>query len=73
VSLTDRVLEALRNAVLLESRVSALAGSVCELARDVRDMDRRLVRLETVLEIAERQRGTRPPIEDRRKSMIPSN
>ena len=66
MSLTDRVLESLRNAILLESRVSALAGSVGELARDVRDMDRRLVRLETVLEIAERQRGTRRPIEDRR-------
>ncbi|HTT81858.1 MAG TPA: hypothetical protein VMF67_00095 [Rhizomicrobium sp.] len=64
MSLTDKVLEALRNAILLESRVSTLAGSVGELAREVRDMDRRLVRLETMVELAERPRRARQSIED---------
>jgi hypothetical protein len=51
MSLTDKVLDALRNAILLESRVTALAGHVGDLAREVRDIDHRLVRLETVAEL----------------------
>jgi hypothetical protein len=51
VSITDKVLEALRTAILLESRVSALAAGVGDLAKDVRDIDRRLVRVETVIEL----------------------
>jgi uncharacterized protein involved in exopolysaccharide biosynthesis len=64
MSITDRVLDALKNAVLLESRVSTLAGSVAELARDVREMDRRLVRLETIVELARRPARARPAIGD---------
>ena len=51
MSFADKVLDALRNAVLLESRVTALADSVGDLAKDIRDIDRRLVRVETVIEI----------------------
>ena len=64
MSITDRVLDALKYAVLLESRVSTLADSVAELARDVRGMDRRLVRLETMAELASRPPRARPAIED---------
>ena len=52
VSLTDRILEALRSAILLEARVSGMASHVAELSHDVREMDRRLVRVETVLEVS---------------------
>jgi len=51
VSITDRVLEAVRTAILLESRVSALAAGVGDLAKDVRNIDRRLVRVETAIEL----------------------
>jgi len=64
MSITDRVLDALKNAVLLESRVSTLADSVAELARDVRGMDRRLVRLETMVELARRPARARREIDD---------
>jgi hypothetical protein len=51
MSLMDKVLEALRSAILLEARVTNLAGHVAELATEMRDIDRRLVRLETLTEI----------------------
>lgn len=51
MSLMDKVLEALRSAILLEARVTNLAGHVAELATEMRDIDRRLVRLETLTEV----------------------
>jgi hypothetical protein len=54
MSLTDRILEALRAAILLEARVSALAENVGGLARDVRDIDKRLVRVEALIEFGSR-------------------
>jgi hypothetical protein len=63
VSITDRVLDALKAAVLLESRVTTLADNVGELARDVREIDKRLVRVETVVDLG--LRGGQPRLEDR--------
>jgi hypothetical protein len=54
VSLTDRVVEALRAAILLEARVSALAENVGGLAKDVRDIDKRLIRVEALIEFGSR-------------------
>ncbi len=65
MNLTDKVLDALRNAILLESRVASLAGHVGDLAREVRDIDRRLVRLETFAEFDVKP-ARRPAIEDKR-------
>jgi hypothetical protein len=69
VSITDRVLDALKTAIQLEERVTSMARNVSELARDVRDIDKRLVRVETVIEFGTRGGviGTRPAIEDRGK------
>ena len=50
MSITDRVLDALKSAIQLEMRVSAMAESVAVLARDVREIDKRLVRVETAIE-----------------------
>ena len=62
MSFADKVLDALRNAVLLKSRVTALADSVGDLAKDIRDIDRRLVRVETVIEIGTKGGfSSRPP------------
>ena len=63
MSITDRIFDAVKTAILLEGRVSSMAENVAELARDVREIDKRLVRIETLVDV-----GTRPPaIEDRRK------
>jgi hypothetical protein len=72
MSIADRGLEALKAAVRLASRVTALADSVADLAREVPDIDRRLVRVETMIEVAARGGfsgrgpGAPPAIEDRR-------
>jgi hypothetical protein len=69
MSVMDRVLDALRTAVLLESRVTALASAVGDLAKELRDVDRRLVRVETVIEIGTKGgfSGSGPPrIDDQR-------
>lgn len=55
MSLTDRVLDALKSALQLEIRVAAMADNVGELAREVRDMDKRLVRIETLVEFSARR------------------
>jgi SMC interacting uncharacterized protein involved in chromosome segregation len=67
VSITDRVLDALKTAIQLEERVTSMARSVSELARDVRDIDKRLVRVEAVIEFGTRggSAGKPPAIEDR--------
>ncbi len=70
MSVTDRVLDALKAAILLEARVTSLADNVGQLARDVRDIDKRLVRVEALIEFAT-GRGSAAPqllrsIEDQR-------
>jgi len=45
---------ALRKIIALEVRVATLAGDTQEIARIVRDLDRRLVKVETKLEVYER-------------------
>ncbi len=61
MSITDRVLDALKSAIQLEMRVSGLAASVADLARDVREIDKRLVRVETVIEFGARGGGPSAP------------
>ena len=57
---SDKIFEALRTSVVLNERVTGLAGKMERLDRDVRELDRRVVRLETFIEIAEtRQRKLR--------------
>lgn len=59
MGLTDKLVEALRTAIQLNERVTSLAGKVERLDADVRDIDRRVVRLETMVEIA--SQGRLPP------------
>ena len=72
MSITDRVLDALKSAIQLELRVTSLANHVADLARDVRDIDKRVVRLETMIELGSRggfsgsSAPVPPAIEDRR-------
>ncbi|HKO09762.1 MAG TPA: hypothetical protein VJ487_18815 [Alphaproteobacteria bacterium] len=73
MSITDRVLDALKSAIQLETRVTSLASDVRDLAREVRDIDRRLVRIEAAIEFGTRGGFTAasppgaPAIEGRRK------
>jgi hypothetical protein len=46
------ILDGLKTAIELNSKVVSVAKAVDGLATDIRDLDRRLVRLETIIEIA---------------------
>ena len=43
---------AIRSMILVDERVQTLVGRVDRLADDVQAMDKRLVRLETIIEVA---------------------
>jgi hypothetical protein len=68
MSVTDKVLDALKSAIQLDGRVTAMADNVAELAREVRDIDRRLVRVETTIELTARAGSSgNLTLDDRRK------
>jgi len=50
------VLSAVKEVLLLTNRVDSLAHTVTALAKEVRGQDRRLIRLETMVEMAQRNR-----------------
>ncbi len=45
------ILSGLKTAIELNGKVVGVAGAVERLAKDMRDFDRRLVRVETIIEI----------------------
>ncbi len=55
------ILTSLKTAIELNGKVVSVANAVDRLATDVRDLDRRLVRVETIIEIA-RPDGSVPRI-----------
>ena len=52
MSVTDRILSALTTVIRMNDKVEAMAGLMKEQQRRIDDLNPRLVRLETVLEIA---------------------
>lgn len=52
MSLYGEAMAAIRSVILLDERVQAMTKKVDKLADDVRDTKDRLVRLETIVEIA---------------------
>jgi hypothetical protein len=52
VSLVDRVYEGMRNLMRLNDRLEGLTRDLKELSLQMRDIDRRLIRVETALELA---------------------
>ena len=52
MSVLKDILAGLKTTIELNGKVVAVAGAVDRLATDVREMDRRLVRIETIVEIA---------------------
>jgi hypothetical protein len=58
----DRVIEGVKEVLRMSDEVKRLAESMKDLAAEVRELDRRLVRIETMAELAERRspsRGTK--------------
>ena len=54
MSWTGEALAALRKLITLEERVATLTDDIRELTRMVRDLDHRLVKMETKIEVYER-------------------
>jgi hypothetical protein len=52
MSAIQDILAGLKATIELNTKVASVGSSVSELTRDMRDFDRRLVRLETIIEIA---------------------
>lgn len=52
MGVSEKVMEALRAGILLNDRVSTLIHTVERMDQDIRGLDNRLVRLETLVEVA---------------------
>ena len=65
MGVSEKVLEALRAGILLNERVITLIDKVNRMDQDIRHMNERLIRLETLVEIAKLQpvQTERPKIE----------
>lgn len=62
MSVSVKVMEALRAGILLNESVSGLVEKVDRMDRDLRRVNARLIRVETILEMAGRGTShTRPP------------
>ena len=65
MGISEKVVEALRAGILLNERVTTLVDKVNRMDQDVRHMNERLIRLETLVEFANMQpiQSERPKIE----------
>lgn len=58
----DQIIEGVKEVLKMSGEIKRLAETVRELSTEIRDLDRRLVRLETMVELAQGARaGKRPP------------
>lgn len=55
MGISEKIMEALRSGILLNERVTTLIDKVDRVDRDVRKINERVVRLETMVEIARMQ------------------
>ena len=65
MGVSEKVMEALRAGILLNERVTTLIDKVNRMDQDIRHMNERLIRLETMVEIARKQpvRPERPELD----------
>ena len=65
MGVSEKIVEALRAGILLNERVNTLIDKVNRMDQDIRHMNERLIRLETLVEIAKMQpaQPERPKIE----------
>jgi len=59
MGVSEKVMEALRAGILLNERVTTLIDKVNRMDQDIRHMNERIIRLETMVEIA-LQQSVRP-------------
>lgn len=55
MGISERVMEALRAGILLNDRVNTLIDKVDRMDQDIRGINGRLIRLETLVEVAKSQ------------------
>ena len=53
MSMWDELKESIRKIILMESRIDGLAGAVDRLAEASLDHEKRLIRIETMIEVAQ--------------------
>ena len=65
MGISEKIVEAFRAGILLNERVTTLIDKVNRMDQDIRHMNERLIRLETLVEIAKMQpvQTVRPKIE----------
>jgi len=65
MAISEKVLEALRAGILLNERVTTLIDKVNRMDQDIRHINERLIRLETLVEVAKMQQiqSEQPKIE----------
>lgn len=56
MAISDKIFEALTSAIKINNTVTQLADDMKNIAIEMRELDRRLIRIETYIEIAGRQR-----------------
>ncbi len=56
MTISGKIFEALTGAIKLNDTITRLAEDVKDLAKEVKEIDRRLIRLEAFVEIVEKQR-----------------
>ncbi|OGI45987.1 MAG: hypothetical protein A2637_07960 [Candidatus Muproteobacteria bacterium RIFCSPHIGHO2_01_FULL_65_16] len=56
VAISEKIFNALTSAIRLAGEVERLSNQVEKMAKEVRDIDSRLIRIETFVEIAQKQR-----------------
>lgn len=52
---TDKFFSAVKEVIVLANEVKRLAGDVKEMEQNLRDVDHRVVRLETMVEVAQKR------------------
>jgi hypothetical protein len=57
MGISEKAMEALRAGILLNERVSTLIDKVNRMDQDIRHMNERLIRLETLVEVAKMQQN----------------
>ncbi len=59
MGLSDKVLEALKSGILLNEKVTSLVAKVDRMDQDMRKINERLIRLETMIEMAIMQKKSK--------------
>ena len=60
MSVVDRILTGLRDLIVMREELARTGETVRSLAGDVRDHERRLIRIETLIEVAQSRLPTLP-------------